>query len=51
LVSLPRERAEVISDGRVTIPKRFRDELEIKEGSILEAYVVNKKLVFEVLMR
>ena len=50
-MSLPRQRITVIGDGRITIPKGVRDELEIKRGSILEGYVYKGKFVLEVLLR
>ena len=40
----------MISDGRITLPKRFREELGIKEGSILEGHVYKEKIVLEVLL-
>jgi AbrB family looped-hinge helix DNA binding protein len=47
-----KERVEVVQNGRITIPKRLREKLGIKDGSILEAYVTEKgKLVIEVLLK
>ena len=41
-MSLPREFVKVDAKGRVTIPKRFREALGIREGEkaivIIEAY-------------
>lgn len=50
-MDLSRERLDVISGGRITLPKKFREALGIKEKSILEAYIHNGKLVIEVLVR
>jgi AbrB family looped-hinge helix DNA binding protein len=47
-----RERVEVDSFGRITIPKKIRQQLQLKNGSILEAYPVkDNKIVLEVLIR
>lgn len=43
-------RVRVISHGRITIPKRLREHLKIKEGTILEAYAQEGKLILEVLI-
>jgi len=45
-----RERTFVIADGRITIPKRIRDRLGLKDGSIVEVYLVGNKIVVEVLV-
>ena len=50
-MGLSRRRIVVISAGWVTIPRVFREALELREGSILEGYVVSGKLVFEVLVK
>ncbi len=50
-MSLPRKIINVIEDGRITIPKAFRDKLGIKKKSILEGYVLKDKIVLEVLVR
>ena len=50
-MSFHRKRIRVIGDGRVTLPKDFRAELGIKEGSILEGYIVKGKIVLEVLLQ
>ena len=49
-MSLSRERIKMLADGRITIPKRFREELGVKEGSILEASLYKGKLLLEVLV-
>ena len=43
-MDLPRERVKMIADGRITIPKRFREHLGVKEGSILEVSLYKGKL-------
>lgn len=50
-MSLPRKRINVIGDGRITIPKAFRDKLGINKKSILEGYILKNKIVLEVLAR
>ena len=40
-----------IKDGRITIPKKFREHLEVKEGSIFEVYLYGEKLLLEVLAK
>ena len=46
-----RERTLVISEGRITIPQKIRNKLGIKEGSVVEVYVVKDKIIVEVLTR
>ncbi|MEM1551600.1 MAG: AbrB/MazE/SpoVT family DNA-binding domain-containing protein [Candidatus Bathyarchaeia archaeon] len=50
-----RERVRVLKLGRVTIPKTIREKLNLREGSILEVYLLpskNKpKIVMELLAR
>jgi len=47
-----RERVKVIDNGRITIPKSIRDELNIPDGAVLEVYPIGKdKLVLEILVR
>ena len=48
-MSLPKKIIEVIADGRITIPIKFRGKLGIKKGSFLLGYIVKDKLVLEVL--
>jgi len=48
-MSLPKKIIKVIGDGRITIPKKFREELRIKEKSVLEGYVTKNKIVLEVI--
>ena len=49
---MERERVKVVDNGRITIPKSIRDELNIPDGAILEVSAVGKdKLVVEVLVR
>jgi len=47
-MSLPREFVKVDAKGRVTIPKRFRDALGIKDGEkaivLMEAYPSLEKI-------
>ena len=50
MVSGLRSRTIVTSGGRISIPKKIRDELSIKEGSVLELYVYKGKVVIEVLV-
>ena len=50
-MSLPRERVKMIKDGRITIPKRFREQLEVKEGSVFEVSLYGRKLLLEVLIK
>jgi len=45
------ERVQMLTEGRVTIPKKIREELGIKDGSILEAYLDGKKIILEVLVK
>ena len=46
-----RERVEVIERGRITIPKKIREKLGIKEGTILEVYLFKDKIILDVLVR
>ncbi|MEM0111359.1 MAG: AbrB/MazE/SpoVT family DNA-binding domain-containing protein [Candidatus Parvarchaeota archaeon] len=47
-----KDRVLVIDNGRITIPKKLREYLKIKDGSVLEIYAEgNNKLVLEVLVR
>lgn len=47
-----RERIELLKDGRITIPKKWRDLLGLKHGSILEAKLTEtKQIILEVLAR
>jgi AbrB family looped-hinge helix DNA binding protein len=47
-----KERVVVVDKGRITIPKRIRDLLKIKDGSVLEMYPLeDNKVVMEVLIR
>jgi len=48
-MSLLRKEITVIGDGRITIPKTFREILGIKEKSVLEGYVTKNKIVLEVI--
>ena len=41
----------MIKDGRITIPKRFREQLGVKEGSIFEVSLYGSKLLLEVLIK
>ncbi len=38
-------RGQVLKDGRITIPKVVRDELEIKEGMFFEAKVIDQDTI------
>ena len=37
----------VLRGGKITMPKRFRAALEIKEGDILEVEMENRKMVLK----
>lgn len=38
---------KVLRGGQVTMPKRFRTALEIKEGDVLEVEMENRKLILK----
>jgi len=42
-----RYRIMVRSKGRIVLPKKLREALGIKEGSILECYAYGDKLIIE----
>ena len=42
-----RYRIMVRSKGRIVLPKKLREALDIKEGSIIECYVYGDKLIIE----
>jgi AbrB family looped-hinge helix DNA binding protein len=46
-----RERVKVIDNGRITIPKAIRDKLGIKDGTILEVYIIKNKVILDVLVK
>ena len=50
MVSNLRSRTIVTSGGRISIPKKIRDALSIKEGSVLELYIYKGKMIIEVLV-
>ena len=37
----------VLRGGQITMPKEFRESLEIKEGDILEVELENKKVILK----
>ena len=42
-----RYRIMVRSKGRIVLPKKIRETLGIKEGTIIECYVYGDKLIIE----
>jgi len=43
------ERVKVTSKGQITLPKKLRDKLKIREGDYLEAFLRGNELVFKTL--
>lgn len=48
---LPREVVKLHVGGRIAIPKRFRLELNLKEGDLILVQLYNGKLIVEALDR
>jgi len=42
-----RYRIMVGSKGRIVLPKKLREALDLREGTIIECYVYGDKLVIE----
>jgi len=42
-----RHRIIVRSKGRIVLPKKLREELDIKEGTIIECHIYQDKLIIE----
>ncbi len=41
------EKVKITSKGQITLPKRLRDKLKVKEGDYLEAFLRGNELVFK----
>lgn len=41
----------ILHDRRITIPKRFRDFLRLKDGSVFEIRIKNKRLILRLIKR
>ena len=41
----------ILHDRRITIPKYFRDFLKLKEGSVFEIRIKNKRLILRLIKR
>ncbi len=41
------EWIRVLGKGMITIPKKWRDELEIEEGAIIKAKKIDQKVIIE----
>lgn len=41
------EKVKITSKGQITLPKRLRDGLKVKEGDYLEAFLRGNELIFK----